>query len=187
MRSWKKHLPEWARCKESIGGIYWTEELRRYNLVKNLTISNPRLKAVEALNFCCHNWGLVLVCSVLKFHLHTDHMPAMAKTSRLHVWTIPKAFLVSGITSAALLCRSKCWTSVAANEGWFWYGLYSCAGTSRLSMVSLWHNKRCPLVSKCWTFVAANEGWLCCLSWPNGQTAPMLPFSSPIIFLSSHL
>ncbi len=47
IRSWKKHLFEWARCQEAIGGSYFTKKWRSETLQPGLEFDNfkPRLKS----------------------------------------------------------------------------------------------------------------------------------------------
>ncbi len=46
IRSWKKHLSEWARCQKAIGGIYFTKKWRTETLQPGLEFATfkPRLK-----------------------------------------------------------------------------------------------------------------------------------------------
>jgi hypothetical protein len=55
IRSWKKHLFEWARCQKAIDGIYFTKKWRAENLQHGLEFDNfkPRLKSGI---FKCISW-----------------------------------------------------------------------------------------------------------------------------------
>jgi hypothetical protein len=47
LRSWEKHLSEWARCLKAIGGIYFIKKWRANTLQPGLEFDNfkPRLKS----------------------------------------------------------------------------------------------------------------------------------------------
>ncbi len=55
IRSWKKHLSEWAQCQKAIGGIYFTKKWRAGTLQPGLEFDNfkPRLKSGI---FKCISW-----------------------------------------------------------------------------------------------------------------------------------
>ncbi len=55
LRSWKKHLSDWARCQRAIGGIHFTIEWRAETLQCSLEFGNfkPRL---ESCIFKCIFW-----------------------------------------------------------------------------------------------------------------------------------
>jgi hypothetical protein len=55
IRSWKKHLSDWARCQKAIGGIYFTKKWRAETLQRGLEFDNfkPRLKSGI---FKCISW-----------------------------------------------------------------------------------------------------------------------------------
>jgi hypothetical protein len=55
IRSWKKHLSDWAWCQKAIGGIYFTKKWRAETLQPGLEFDNfkPRLKSSI---FKCISW-----------------------------------------------------------------------------------------------------------------------------------
>jgi hypothetical protein len=55
IRSWKKHLSDWARCQKASGGIYSTKKRRPETLQPGLEFDNfkPRL---ESCIFKCISW-----------------------------------------------------------------------------------------------------------------------------------
>jgi hypothetical protein len=55
IRSWKKHLSQWAQCQKAIGGIYFTKKWRAETLRPGLEFDNfkPRLKSGI---FKCISW-----------------------------------------------------------------------------------------------------------------------------------
>jgi hypothetical protein len=55
IRSWKKHLSEWARCQKAVGGIYFTKKWRAETPQPGLEFDNfkPRLRSGI---FKCISW-----------------------------------------------------------------------------------------------------------------------------------
>ncbi len=56
LRSWKKHLSDWARCQKAVGGIYLTKKRRAETLQPGSEFDNfkPRLKSVSSN--VSHGW-----------------------------------------------------------------------------------------------------------------------------------
>jgi hypothetical protein len=44
IRSWKKHLSEWARCQKAMGGIYFTQKLRAQTLQHGSEFDNVKAR-----------------------------------------------------------------------------------------------------------------------------------------------
>ncbi len=55
IRSWKKHLSEWARCQKAIGGIYFTKQWRAETLQPGLEFDNF-IPWLESCMFKCISW-----------------------------------------------------------------------------------------------------------------------------------
>ncbi len=55
IKSWKKHLSDWARCQKAVGGIYFTNKWRAETLQPGLGFHNfkPRL---QSSIFKCISW-----------------------------------------------------------------------------------------------------------------------------------
>jgi hypothetical protein len=55
IRSWKKHLSDWARCQEAIGGIYFTKKWRAETIQPGLEFDNFKPWLNSGI-FKCISW-----------------------------------------------------------------------------------------------------------------------------------
>jgi hypothetical protein len=52
IRSWRKHLSEWARCHKATGGIYFTKKWRAETLQRGLEFENFKLRLKSGIIKC---------------------------------------------------------------------------------------------------------------------------------------
>jgi hypothetical protein len=55
IRSWKKHLSEWARCQKAISGIYFTNKWRAETLQPGLEFDKFKPRLLSGI-FKCISW-----------------------------------------------------------------------------------------------------------------------------------
>jgi hypothetical protein len=97
MRSWKKHLSEWARCEKAIGGFYFTKKWRAETLQPGLEFDNfkPRLKSVvfKCISLLNGSFLRVMIGVFWKSEVKTFVMVPMSPLTsptffRLHIYSL---------------------------------------------------------------------------------------------------
>jgi hypothetical protein len=119
IRSWKEHLPEWAGCSKTIGGIYFTNKWRAETLQRGSEFYNfkPRRKSgifncISLLN-CSIVWSVIIeifwkkesipiewrICCLLTRHVFT-----CTRAVRHHIYSLWSELAPMGIPWAYRCC-----------------------------------------------------------------------------------